>query len=107
MFSLADPGFGQEGPQKFFPIFCPCSKVDLGERSEPILARSRVHLRALKALTFLTVKYAFSNFPGNFSSNYYMSLCVGKLQNIYFHMKDYFVSWGSGTHLGPQKLSNF
>ena len=27
-------------------------------------------------------------FPGTFSSKYFMYLCVGKLQNIYFNMKD-------------------
>ena len=27
-------------------------------------------------------------FPGTFSSNYLMYICVGKLQNIYFNMKD-------------------
>ena len=29
--SLADPGFGQGGPQKFFPIFCRCSEAESGE----------------------------------------------------------------------------
>ena len=27
-------------------------------------------------------------FPGTFSSNYFMYICVDKLQNIYFNMKD-------------------
>ena len=27
-------------------------------------------------------------FPGTFSSNYLMYICVDKLQNIYFNMKD-------------------
>ena len=27
-------------------------------------------------------------FPGTFSLNYLMYICVGKLQNIYFNMKD-------------------
>ena len=35
-----------------------------------------------KLLHFLTLKYVFSTFPGTFSSNYFMYLCVGKLQNI-------------------------
>ena len=98
---------------------------------------SRDRLRALEALAFLILKYAFSTFPGTFSSNYFMYLCVGKLQNIYFNMKDseyfgkcnfpflclrqsrvlvvlyfclqihYSVSQGSGAHLGLQKLSHF
>ena len=29
-----------------------------------------------------------SSFPGTFSSNYLMYICMGKLQNIYFNMKD-------------------
>ena len=29
-----------------------------------------------------------STFPGTFSSNYLMYICVGKLQNIFFNMKD-------------------
>ena len=29
-----------------------------------------------------------STFPGTFSSNYLMYICVGKLQNIYVNMKD-------------------
>ena len=45
-------------------------------------------LRALEALAFLILKYAFSHFPGTFSSNYLMYICVGKLQNIYFNMED-------------------
>ena len=36
--SLADPGFGQWGAQKFFPRFCRRSEAELGEQSEPILA---------------------------------------------------------------------
>ena len=36
--SLADPGFGQGEPRKFFPRFCQCSEVESGEQSEPILA---------------------------------------------------------------------
>ena len=49
---------------------------------------SRARLRALEALAFLTLKYAFSHFPDTFSSKYFMYLCVGKLQTIYFNMKD-------------------
>ena len=29
-----------------------------------------------------------ATFPGTFSSNCFMYLCVGKLQNFYFNMKD-------------------
>ena len=36
--SLADPGFGQGGDQKFFPRFCRFSKAESGEQREPILA---------------------------------------------------------------------
>ena len=37
--TLADPGFGQGGPRNFFPNVCRRSEAELGERSEPILAR--------------------------------------------------------------------
>ena len=69
------------GPQKFFPRFCRRSEAEYWQGS-------RTYLRAQEALTFLTVKYAFSHFPGTFSSNYLMYICVDKLQNIYFNMKD-------------------
>ena len=40
---------------------------------------SRAQLKALEVLVFLTLKYAFSTFPGTFSSNYFMYLYVRKL----------------------------
>ena len=64
--AVADPGSGQGG-QRFFPRFCRRSKVS------QYWPGSRARLRALEALTFLTLKYAFSYFSGNFSSNFYCS----------------------------------
>ena len=78
--SLADPGFGQGGPRIFFQYFADIAKWSWVE--------SRAHPRALEGLAFLTLKYALSTFPGTFSSNYFMYLCVSKLQNIYFNMND-------------------
>ena len=49
---------------------------------------SRARLRALEALAFLTMKYAFSHFSWYFVFKFLMYICVGTLQNIYFNMKD-------------------
>ena len=70
VWSLADPAFGQGGPQKFFPKFCQCIKAELGKLSEPISAGVKGLPRALEALAFLTIKYAFSHFSWYFSSNF-------------------------------------
>ena len=83
--ALADPGFGQEGPRIFYRDFADVAKQS---RASQYWLGSRALRRALEALSFLTLKCAFSTFPGPFSSNYFMYLWVGKLQNIYFNMKD-------------------
>ena len=49
---------------------------------------SRAHLRALGALAFLTLKYAFSHFSWYFFFKILMYISVGTLTNIYFNVKD-------------------
>ena len=73
------------GAQKNFLRFYRYSKVELGEQSEPILAGGC--LRALEALAFLIVKYAFSHFFWYFFLKFLMYICVGISQNI-FQNKD-------------------
>ena len=75
-------------PRNFFLRFYRCSKVELGEQSEPLLARGQGCLRTLEAFAFLIVKYAFSHFFLVLFSNFLMYICVGILQNIYFKIKD-------------------
>ena len=61
--------------------------MELGEQSEPIVAGGKACLRALEALAFLNIKYAFSHFIWYFCQ-FFMYICVGILQNIYFKIKD-------------------
>ena len=76
---VAHPGFGQGGGQKFFLRFCRRSKAKSGERVKQTIfywPMFRVHLRALEALAFLTIKYAFSHFSWYFFFNFYnVHLC--------------------------------
>ena len=93
-YPLADPAFGEGGPRNFFQDFADIAKqsqaseVELGKRNEPIWVGSRARLRALEALAFLTIKYAFSHFSWYFFFKFLMYICVDTLQNIYFNMKD-------------------
>ena len=41
-----------------------------------------------KFLDFLALKYAFSHFSWYFFFKFFMYICLGTLQNIYFNMKD-------------------
>ena len=91
MASLADPGFGQGGgvSRNLFQDFADVAKGSWASKVSQYWPMSRAHPRTLGALAFLTLKYAFFHFPGTFSSSYFMHICVGKLQNIYFNMKHY------------------
>ena len=86
--ALADPEFGQGGPRNFFRDFADIANWSWVSKASQYWLGSRACLRALEALAFLTLKYAVSTFPSTFSSDYFMYLCVGKLQNIYFNMND-------------------
>ena len=58
-----DPGFGQGGgPSKYFPIFADGAERRSGSEASIYRPGSRARLRALEALVFLSVKYAFSHF---------------------------------------------
>ena len=74
------------GPRKFLRDFADIEKQSQASKASQYWPGSRARLRALEALAFLTVKYAFSHFSGTFSSNYLMYICVDELQNIYFNM---------------------
>ena len=65
-FTLADPGFGQGGPQKFFRDFADIAKRSQVSEVSQYWLGSRAHLRALEALALLTLKYAFSHFSWYF-----------------------------------------
>ena len=79
---LADPGFGQGGPQIFFLRICQCIKAE-----QAILAGVKgPKMDPGSSGIFNSQICILPLFPGTFSSNYLM--CVGKLQNIYFNMKD-------------------
>ena len=71
-YTLADPGFGQGGggPRNFSRDFADVAKWSQANEASQYRRGSRAHLRALEALAFLTLKYAFSHFPGTFSSNF-------------------------------------
>ena len=65
--SLADPGFGQGGgPRNFVRDFADVAKQSQASKASQYWPGSRARLRALEALAFLTVKYAFSHFPWYF-----------------------------------------
>ena len=65
--SLADPGFGQGGaPEIFFRDFADVVKQSQASEASQYWLGSRAHLRALDALAFLTVKYAFFHFSWYF-----------------------------------------
>ena len=73
-------------------IFCR-NFADVAKRSRASEASqywpgSRARLRALEALAFLTLKYAFSHFSWYFFFKFLMYISVGALTNIYFSMKD-------------------
>ena len=65
--ALADPGFGQGGgPRNFVRDFADEAKRSQASKASQYWPGSRARLRALEALAFLTVKYAFSHFPWYF-----------------------------------------
>ena len=75
------------GDQKFSPRFANVAKRSQASEASQYWPGSLACLRALEALAFLTVKYAFSHFPWYFFSKFLMYICVGTLTNIYFNMK--------------------
>ena len=63
--SLADPGFGQGGPDNFGQRFANVMQRSGASKASPNWLGSRACLRALEALAFLFFKYAFSWFSGH------------------------------------------
>ena len=76
------------GTRNIFQDFANVAMHSWPNKASQYSPGSRACLKVLEAFAFLTLKYAFSHFSGAFSSNYLMYICVGKLQNIYFNMKD-------------------
>ena len=64
-FSLADPGFGQGGPENFGQNFANVAERSCASGVSSNQPGSRACLRALEALAFLFFKYAFSWFSGH------------------------------------------
>ena len=63
----ADPGFGQGGgPRNFCRDFADVAKRSRASEASQYWPGSRARLRALEALAFLTLKYAFSHFSWYF-----------------------------------------
>ena len=77
--AVADPGFGQGGAKKFSRRFCRRSEAERSEASQH-WPGSRAHLRALEALAFLTLKYAFSHF------SWYFFFKIFNVFHLMFHV---------------------
>ena len=87
-YTVADPGFGQGGGQKLSRDLADVAKRSRVSKASQYWLGSRACLRALGALAFLTLKYAFSHFSWYFFFKILMYICVGTLTNIYFNMTD-------------------
>ena len=125
------------GPINFFRDFADIAKLGEPSKVYNIGQGPGPALGPWKLLHFWLSNMHSPTFPGTFSSIFLVHICVGKLQNIYFNMKDsghfdkcnfhflylkkssvylfiwfsfqiyYSVSRGSGACLGPQKLLHF
>ena len=85
-YPLADPGFGQGGgPRNFCWDFADVAKRSWASEASQYWPGSMARLRALEALAFLTLKYAFSHFSWYFFFKKLTSIYVGTWQNIYFN----------------------
>ena len=67
---IQDLAKGGGTPDNFFQHFADTEKQSQVSETSQYQMGSRAHVRALKALAFLTVKYVFSHFSGTFSSNF-------------------------------------
>ena len=76
------------GPRNFFRDFADVAKRSQASEASQYWPGSRARLRALEALAFLTIKYAFSHFSWYFFFKFLMYICIGTLLNIYFNMRD-------------------
>ena len=76
------------GPRNLFREFADIAKQSQVSEVSQYWPGSRALRWALEALVFLTIKYAFSHFSWYFFFKFFMYICVGTLQNIYFNMKD-------------------
>ena len=76
------------GPRNFFWDFADVLKRSRASEASQYWPGSRACLKALEAFAFLTIRYAFSHFSWYFFFKFFMYICVGTLQNIYFNMKD-------------------
>ena len=91
--ALADPGFGRGGGlRNFVRDFADVAKWSRASEASQYWPGSRARLRALEALAFLTLKYAFSHFSWYFFfklfnihcvwMNYKISISISKILNI-------------------------
>ena len=76
------------GPRHFFRDFADVAKWSQASEASQYWPGSRARLRALEAIAFLTIKYAFSHFSWYFFFKFLMYICIGTLLNIYFNMRD-------------------
>ena len=61
VYTGADPGFGQGGPQLLRPKIADVVKRSRASEASNLWLGSRARLRALEAFGFLMLKYAFSH----------------------------------------------
>ena len=76
------------GTRNVFRDFADVAPLSQASEASQYWLGSRACLRALEALAFLTIKYAFSHFSWYFFFKFLMYICIGTLLNIYFNMRD-------------------
>ena len=90
-FSLAD--FVKGGAHKFFGDFADVVKRSQASKASKYLLGSRAHLRALKTLAFLTLKYAFSHFSWYFFFKLFNIHLCGWITKYLFQYERFWTFW--------------
>ena len=80
-------------PKIFIRVFADVAKRSRASEASQYWPGSRAHLRALEALAFLTLKYAFSHFSWYFFFKIFNVHLCGYINKCLFQHERFWLSW--------------